>query len=70
MASGAFDTRKVGVKELLLGLKESRVKEWTPTPEERESGDQMTSRVEVVSHYGEFFGEGVHECLRKRDVGH
>src|SRR6185295_272461 len=32
-----------------------------PSPEDRISGDRMMSRVQVVSHYGEFFGEGSHE---------
>ncbi|MCP4448692.1 MAG: hypothetical protein GY811_25640 [Myxococcales bacterium] len=59
--SGVFETLKAGTNELLLGIEENRVKEWTQTPEEEKAGDQMTSRVRVVSHYGEFFGEGVHE---------
>ncbi|NTX51658.1 suppressor of fused domain protein [Myxococcus sp. CA039A] len=59
--SGVLDTLTAGVKELLSGLKENRVKEWVPSQEEKASGDRMTSRVQLVSHYGEFFGEGVHE---------
>ena len=59
--TGVFDTLKAGVRELLRGLKDRRVKEWVPTPEERASGDQMTSRVQLVSHYADFFGEGTHE---------
>lgn len=59
--AGVFDTLKAATRELLVGLKEERVKEWEPTPEERKSGDQMISRVRVVSHYQEFFGEGIHE---------
>ena len=59
--AGVFDTLKAGAKELLLGLKDGRVTESKASPDERISGDRMTSRVQVVSHYGEFFGEGVHE---------
>ncbi|MCZ2109609.1 MAG: suppressor of fused domain protein, partial [Dehalococcoidia bacterium] len=43
------------------GLKDGRVEESKASPEDQRAGNQMIARVAVVSHYGEFFGEGTHE---------
>lgn len=58
---GVFDALKRGTKELLLGLKDGRVQESKLSPEEQRAGNQMIARVALMSHYGEFFGEGTHE---------
>ena len=58
---GVFDTLKAGVKALLMAIKDDRLREWNPTAEETASHDRMHSRVQLVSHYGDFFGEDVHE---------